>query len=136
MEQSLEGVSLASRQPNQIYSACNRPRREMVGDHPVYSLFVSGSSTVSNEKFVCRICYRDVSMRTRAAEELSRHYFGERHWYADVTYRHRERLPLFNRPMDPMELSAEQIADFRSRPCKGLSEGSISQKICCLHIPA
>ena len=94
----------------------------MVGDHPVYSLFVSGSCTGSSEKFFCRICHRDVSMRTRGAVEFSR-FFGPRHWYADVMYRVREGLPVFNMLMGPMELSAEQIADFRSRPCKGLSEG-------------
>ena len=123
MEQSLEGVSPVPQQPKRTYSARNRLRREMVGDHPVYSLFVSGSSTGSSEKFFCRIRHRDVSMRTRGAGEFSRHLFGPRHWYADVTYRVREGLPVINRLKDLMELSAEQISDFRSRPCKGLSEG-------------
>ena len=94
MEQSLEGASSVNRQPKRTYSARYRLRREMIGDHPVYSLFVSGSST--------------------GAGEFSRHFFGERHWYADVTHRNREGLPVFNRLMDPVELSAEQIADFRS----------------------
>ena len=80
MEQSLEGVAPSSRQHKQTYRAHNRLRREMVGDHPVYSLLVSGSSTGSNEKFFCRICHRDVSMRTCGAVGFSRHYFGERHW--------------------------------------------------------
>ena len=60
MEKSLEGVPPVYQQPKRKYSARNSLRREMVGDHPVYSLFVSGSSTGSSEKFFCRICHRDV----------------------------------------------------------------------------
>ena len=87
------------------------------------SLFVCGSSTGSAEKFICRICHRDVSMRTRGAEEFSRHFFCEPHWHADVAYRVREGLPNFNRLMDPLELSAEQVSSFLSRPSKGLADG-------------
>ena len=68
----------------------------MVGDHRVYSLFVRGLNTGCNEKFFCRICHRDVSMKARGAREFSRHFFGERYWYADVAYRVREALPGFN----------------------------------------
>ena len=122
MEKSLEGVSPLIHGRKRVYSARHHLRREMVGDHPVYSLFVSGSSTGSPEKFFCRICHRDVSMRTRGAGEFSRHFFGERHWRADVAYRVREGLPVFNRLMDPLELSAEQVSNFLSRPSKGLAE--------------
>ena len=40
-----------------------------------------------------------------------------------MTYRVQHDLPVFNRLMDPMELSEAQVADFMSRPSKGLAEG-------------
>ena len=40
-----------------------------------------------------------------------------------MTYRVREGLPFFNKLVDSLELWAEQIADYLSRPCKGLAEG-------------
>ena len=61
-------------------------------------------------------------MRSRGAGEFSRHFFGDRHWLADVTYRVREGLTVYNKLMDPLELSAEQITYYLSRPCRGLAK--------------
>ena len=122
MEQSLEAAAPTLRRPKWTYNSSRRLRRAMVGDHPVYSLFVSGSIIRSDEKFSCRICHRDVSMRSRGAGEFSRRFNGDRHYQADVTYRVREGLPVYNKLMDPSELSAEQISDYLSRPCRGLAE--------------
>ena len=75
MEQRLEVAISTSRRHKRTYSSRRRLRRDMVGDHPVYSLFVSGSNIRSDEKFYCPICHRDVSMRSRGAGEFSRHFF-------------------------------------------------------------
>ena len=48
---------------------------------------------------------------------------SKRHWQLDLTYRVQHDLPVFNRLMDPMELSETQVADFVGRPSKGLAEG-------------
>ena len=123
MEQSLEAAAPTLRRPKRSYSSRCRLRRNIVGDHPVYSLFISGSSVGSDEKFYCRICHRDVSMHSGGAGEFSRHFNGDRHWQADVTYRVREGLPVYIKRKDPLELSVEQIVDYLLRPCRGLAEG-------------
>ena len=111
------------RPKKRAYSPRNRLRREMVRGHPVLELFVSGSSTGSDKLFFCTICHRDVSMETRGAAELTRHFSGDRHWQADVTYRVHQGLPVYNKLMDPLELSETQKADFLSRPFKDKLEG-------------
>ena len=131
MEQSLEGVSPVHQQPKRTYSARNRLRREMVDDHPVYSLFVSGSSTGSNEKFFCRICHRDVSMRTRGAGEFSRYFFGLRHRYTDVTYRVREGRPVFNRLMNPWNCLLNRFLTCAPTRVKDSLRDSAFLKTCC-----
>ena len=123
VETRLEGTPGSQRQRKRVYSARNRLRRDMIGDNPIYQLFVSGSSTGSDKLFFCKICHRNVSMESRGASEFARHFFGNRHWQLDMTYRVQHDLPVFNRLMDPMELSEAQVADFMNRPSKGLAEG-------------
>ena len=71
----------------------------MVANHPVFEIFVIGSSTGSDKLFHCMICQRDVSLE-------SPHGFAP--WI---------------RPTDPMELSESQLTNYTSRPCKGKSDG-------------
>ena len=123
VETSLEGAPGPQRQRKRVYSPRNRLRRDLVDDNPINQLFVSGSSTGSDKLFFCKICHRDVSMESRGASEFARRFFGKRHWQLDMTYRVQHDLPVFNRLMDPMELSEAQVADFMSRPSKGLAEG-------------
>ena len=122
MESSIEGLSAMQPKvrPN---NPRNRLRRDMVTDDPVYSLFVSGSSTGCPWSFYCMICHRNVSMKTRGAGELDRLFGTPKHWNADLTYRVHNGLPVYNRLRDPMVLSAEQEADFLSRVCRGRAEG-------------
>ena len=120
---SLEGVPGPQRQRKRVYSPRNRLRRDVDGDNPIYQLFVSGSSTGSDKLFFCKICHRDVSMEARGASEFTRQFFGKRHLQLDMTYRVQHDLPVFNRLMDPMELSEAQVADFMSRLSKGLAKG-------------
>ena len=61
-------------------------------------------------------------MESRGASEFARHFFGKRHWQVDVRYRVQHDLHVFNRLMDPMELSEAQVSDYMSRPSKGLTE--------------
>ena len=120
MEMTLDG---ASRNRKRVYSPRHRLRRDMVTGHPIFELFVSGSSTGSDKAFHCMICQRDVSMESRGAAEFSRHFFGKRHWQLDVAYRIRNDMPVYNRLMDPMILSESQVAEYRDWPSKGKSEG-------------
>ena len=107
-----------SRPRRPTYSPRNRLRRDMVKDHPTFELFVTGFSTNCATSFFCTKCERDVSMETRGAGERARHFFGPRHWERDVLYRVRHNLPVFNRLMDPLELSSEQRDRCLSRPCR------------------
>ena len=120
MEMTLDS---ASRNRKRVYSPRHRLRRDMVTGHPIFELFVSGSSTGSDKAFHCMICQRDVSMESRGAAEFSRHFFGKRHWQLDVAYRVRNDMPVYNRLMDPMILSESQVAEYRDWPSKGKSEG-------------
>ena len=125
VEANLEEISSPQRQRKRkrVYGMRKRLRRDMIGDNPIYQLFVSGSSTGCDKHFFCMICHRDVSMESRGALEFSRHFFGKQHWQLDVTYRVQNNLPVFNRLMDPMELTDAQLEDYRNRPCKGKAEG-------------
>ena len=123
MEHRLESVATSQQQKKRTYSSRNRLRRDRVRGHPVLELFVSGASTGSEKHFFCTICHKDVSMETRDAGELVRHFSGPRHWQADVTYRVHQGLPVFNKLMDPLELSESQRSDFLSRTFKDKSEG-------------
>ena len=119
------------RQNKRVHSSRNRLRREMVRGHPVLELFVSGSSTGSDKLFFCTICHRDVSMDTQGAGELTHHFFGDRHWQADVTYRVHTGIARFNILMDPIELSETQRTDFLVRTSY---KDSLFQRIFCHHV--
>ena len=69
------------------------------------------------------ICQRDNSMESRGPAEFSRHFFGKRHWQLDVANRIRNDIPVFNRLMEHMVLSENQLSEYRNWPTKGESEG-------------
>ena len=122
VETRLENASVVRRR-TRTYSARNRLRRDMVKGHPVFELFVTGSSTGVATSFYCTICERDVSMESRGVGELARHFLGVRHWNRDITYRVHHDMPVFNRLMDPIELSTAQRDEYLARPCKEKPEG-------------
>ena len=113
MESTLEG---ATRGRKRAYSPRNRLRRDMVSGHPVFELFLSGSSTASDKLFHCMICQRDVSMESRGPAEFARDFFGKGHWVLDVTYRVQNDMPSI-----VIGLAKEKV------------RGSASLKICCQH---
>ena len=90
---------------------------------PIYPDFVSGSKCGKPTFFFCRVCQRDVRMRAHGAGEFKRHFSSDGHWYRDVSYRVHMELPVYNRLLEPMELSASQIVDFKSRTFVDLAEG-------------
>ena len=55
-------------------------------------------------------------MGSKGAAEFVRHFESKKHWEQDVTYRVHMGLPVYNKLMEPMELSARQRNDFLSRP--------------------
>ena len=81
----------------------------MVKDHPVFELFVSGSSSGIDSAFFCTLCQRDVSIAAKGVREITRHFASDKHWY--------------NKLLDPMELNESQIQEYLSRPCKEKPEG-------------
>ena len=95
----------------------------MVAGHPMFELFVSGSSSGSDKTFHCMICERDVSIKSQGPAEFSPTFFGKLHWQLDVACRVRNDMSVFNRLMDPMVLSESQLAEYRDWPSKGKSEG-------------
>ena len=70
VEMSLENVS-PSRRRSRPQNLRNRLRRSMIKDHPVFELFVSGSSSGVETAFFCTICQRDVSIETKGVREIS-----------------------------------------------------------------
>ena len=122
LESSLEAVALRGN-PVKKYSSRYHLRKDMVGDHPIFSLFVSGASNGSSSLFHCMICKRDVSMLSRGAKEFVRHYSGERHWSRDVAFRVQQGLPVFDQLMKPLELTSEERAAYLSQGAVDKDEG-------------
>ena len=80
------------------YRSRNRLRRDMVKGHPVFELFMTGSSTGVATSLYCTVCERDVSMETRGVGELGRQFMRSGYY---VRVHH--DLPVFNPSMDPMD---------------------------------
>ena len=55
-------------------------------------------------------------MESRGPREFGRHFGSVKHWSADITYRVHPDLPVFNKLMGPMELTASQRDDYLARP--------------------
>ena len=91
----------------------------MLGLNPLFQDFVSGPKNGRGTHVFCKVCKRDVVMKAR----FGRHFYSPGHWNRVVTYRVHMGLPIYNRLMEPMTLSAAQLADFRSRPFEDLGEG-------------
>ena len=95
----------------------------MVKDHPVFELFVSGSSSGIDSAFFCTLCQRDVSIAAKGVREITWHFASDKHWILDVTYRVHQSLQVYNKLLDPMELSESQTQEYLSRPFKEKPEG-------------
>ena len=95
----------------------------MLDLNPLFPSFVSGSRSNDPMSFVCRVCHRDVRMRAHVAGVLKRHFRSDCYWFRDVSYRLHMGLTVYNRLMEPMELSVSQESEFRPRPLIDLAEG-------------
>ena len=122
VEASLEQAS-PSRRRTRTVSSRKRHRRSMVKDHPVFELFVSGSSSGVESAFFCTLCDRDVSIASKGVREIVRHFSSDKHWFLDVTYRVHQGLQVYNKLLDPMELSESQTQEYLARPFKEKPEG-------------
>ena len=111
METSLE-AAIARGPPIRKYSSRDELREFMVGDHSVYSPFVSGASNGLLSRFHCQICWRDVSMQSRGAREFIRQFSSDKHWLRDVAYRVQKKFLVFNRLMEPLVLTTKQRAEY------------------------
>ena len=103
------------------YGNSNTLHSRTLSRHPAFPDFVTGSTTGEGTHFHCRVCKRDVAMKAQGSGEFSRHFRSDAHWFKDVTYRVHMGLQVLNRLMEPMELSASQLADYKSRPFCDLS---------------
>ena len=122
METSLENATTTERPPKK-YSSRHRLRKDMVGEHPILSLSVSGSGTGSATSFHCMICGRDVSMQSRGSREFVRHNSSVKHWLRDVALRVQQDLPVFDQLMRPLTLTADEKNAYLSRPRVEKDEG-------------
>ena len=95
----------------------------MLSLHPAYSDFVSGPKCGEPTSFFCRVCNRDVRMKAQGSGEFKRHLASDGHWFRDVRYRVHSGLPVYNRWLEPMELTAAQIAEYKAQPFVDLAEG-------------
>ena len=122
VEASLEQAS-PSRRRTRTMSSRNRLRRSMVKDHPVFGLFVSGSCSGVESAFFCTLCERDVSIAAKGVREIVRHFSSDKQRLLDVTYRVHQGLQVYNKLLDPMELSESQTQEYLARPFKEKPEG-------------
>ena len=98
-------------------------KRRMLSLHPAYPNFVSGSKCGEPTSFFCRVCNRDVRMKAQGSGEFKCHFASDGHWFRDVRYRVHSGLPVYNRWLEPMELTAAQIAEYKAQPFVDLAEG-------------
>ena len=105
------------------YSSRSHLRMDMVAGNEILSEFVSGSKNGQSTYFFCTMCERDVSMVSRGASELVRHFSSECHWERDVTYRVHKGMPIFNQLRQSIALTDEKLNQYRSRPFKEKAVG-------------
>ena len=98
-------------------------KRRMLSLHPAYSDFVSGPKYGEPTFFFCRVCHRDVRMKAQGSGEFKRHFSSDGHWFRDVRYRVHSGLPVSNRWLEPMELTADKIAEYKAQAFVDLAEG-------------
>ena len=85
--------------------------RRMLDSHP------------SGTHFHSVVCKRDVAMNAHGSREFARHFQSDGHWFKDVVCRVHMGMPVLNRLMEPMQLSEEQLAEYRAKPFVELGEG-------------
>ena len=102
------------------YSKRNLLNRRMLSAHESFKDFVTGAKSGSDERFFCRICKRDVTIRTHGVSEIIRHFGSVGHWRRDVTYRVHMGMPVYNKLLEPMTLTETQLAEYRARPFEDL----------------
>ena len=85
--------------------------RRMLDSHPAGTHFHSA------------VCKRDVAMNAHGSREFARHFQSDGHWFKDVVCRVHMGMPVLNRLMEPMQLSEEQLAEYRAKPFVELGEG-------------
>ena len=98
-------------------------KRRMLSLHPAYPDFVSGAKCGEPTYFFCRVCQRDVRMKTHGSGEFKRHFSSDGHWFRDVCFRVHAGLPIYNRLLEPMELTANQIAEYKAQLFVDLAGG-------------
>ena len=96
------------------YSSRNWLHLRLWDCHPAFRSFMTGAHNGLGTHFHCRVCDRDVAMKSHGSGEFSRHFESNVHWFKDVAYRVHSGLPALNRLMEPMELSPEQYDDYKS----------------------
>ena len=84
--------------------------------NPIFGDFVIGAQCGKATFFYCRVCMRDGKMGSHGASEFSRHFELKKHCEQDVVYRVPLGLPVLNKLMEPMVLTANLEDDFQSRP--------------------
>ena len=112
-----------SRTKAKKYSRKNMLSKRMLSLHPAYRDFVSGSKTGAGTHFHCLVCKRDVAMGSQGSREFARHFQSDSHWDKDVVYRVHMGMPVLNKLMEPLQLSEEQLAEYRAKPFVELGTG-------------
>ena len=83
----------------------------------------------SGKYFFCRVFQCEVSIEAQGSSEVVRHFGSAGHWRRDVPDKLHSDMTVYNMLMEPMTLSASQIADNRSRPFEHLGTCSLIQRI-------
>ena len=98
------------------YRSSNMLSKRRLGLNLLFADLVGGPECGRETHFDCKVCKRDVAMKAQCSGEFCGHYYSDGHWYREVTSRNHIGLPVYNRLMEPMTLSVQQLADFRFRP--------------------
>ena len=105
------------------YSSLVILHRRRLNLHPAFADFVSGPKCGFGNFSFCPVCRRDVGMKAHGSGEFARLVQSVSHWFKDVTYLLHMNLPVLYGLMEPMELSASELTEYRARSFEDLAEG-------------
>ena len=100
---------LGSRPKVQKYNNWNLLHRRMLSLNPLFGDFVTGSKCGIAKFF---FCLHDVAMKTHGSAELVSQFGSKGHWRQDVVYRVHVRFRVYNKPTEPVVVTANQEIEF------------------------
>ena len=113
------------------YGIRKQLHRRMLSLHPIYPDFVSGAECGDPTYFFCRVSQPDAWVKAHGVGEFKRHFSSDGHWNRDICYRVYAGLPVYNKLLEPIELSAIKLLSSKPDLLSSWQKGSHFPRTCC-----